>query len=93
MEPPVFRVVRAGALAGTNAPARFCFGGKLQTESDYEATECGVLSSPHRPQKDGIAGTWRPRRDLNPCYRRERTGATSNKLKIRDTGGSKKRMK
>ena len=33
---------------------------------------CPVLSSPHRHQNYPIPESWRPRRDLNPCYRRER---------------------
>jgi hypothetical protein len=35
---------------------------------------------------------WRPRRDLNPCYRRERTRADGKLLKLRDTDGYLKRF-
>ena len=30
---------------------------------------------------------WRPRRDLNPCYRRERNHTVRNLLKLRSTDG------
>jgi hypothetical protein len=41
------------------------------------------LSNPFKPSGFGsifskLLFCWRPRRDLNPCYRRERTRATRN---------------
>src|SRR5277367_6539177 len=33
---------------------------------------------------------WRPRRDLNPCYRRERASMARNLLKTEDTDGSQR---
>jgi len=36
---------------------------------------------------------WRPRRDLNPCYRRERAAACGKLLKRRDTDGYQKRFR
>ncbi len=36
---------------------------------------------------------WRPRRDLNPCYRRERKSKTRNLLKPEDTDGSQSASK
>jgi len=33
---------------------------------------------------------WRPRRDLNPCYRRERDSGKRNWLKLKSTVGLKK---
>ena len=35
---------------------------------------------------------WRPRRDLNPCYRRERAGVDGKLLKLRDTDGFRKQF-
>ena len=35
---------------------------------------------------------WRPRRDLNPCYRRESTGSDRKLLKLRNTDGYLKRF-
>jgi hypothetical protein len=35
---------------------------------------------------------WRPRRDLNPCYRRERAAVCGKLLKLRDTDGYLKRF-
>jgi len=35
---------------------------------------------------------WRPRRDLNPCYRRESTRADGKLLKLRNTDGYLKRF-
>jgi len=35
---------------------------------------------------------WRPRRDLNPCYRRERATAYGKLLKLRDTDGFRKQF-
>ena len=43
--------------------------------------------------RHGACGCWRPRRDLNPCYRRERTWSSRNLLKTRDADGSQKREK
>ena len=40
----------------------------------------------------GKTGGWRPRRDLNPCYRRESTGSDRKLLKLRDTDGYLKRF-
>ena len=36
---------------------------------------------------------WRPRRDLNPCYRRERDRLVRNILKQRSTDGSQMRVR
>jgi hypothetical protein len=36
--------------------------------------------------------SWRPRRDLNPCYRRESTRAGRKLLKLRNTDGYLKRF-
>ena len=36
---------------------------------------------------------WRPRRDLNPCYRRERAAACGKLLKLCDTDGYLKRFR
>jgi len=35
---------------------------------------------------------WRPRRDLNPCYRRERAAVYGKLLKLRDTDGFRKQF-
>jgi hypothetical protein len=40
----------------------------------------------------GYEKIWRPRRDLNPCYRRESTMADGKLLKLRDTDGYLKRF-
>jgi len=34
-----------------------------------------------------VDSIWRPRRDLNPCYRRERASMARNFLKTEDTDG------
>jgi hypothetical protein len=49
-----------------------------------------VTGSPALPEAKPVTQRkdWRPRRDLNPCYRRESTRSYRNLLKRCDTDGS-----
>jgi hypothetical protein len=44
------------------------------------------------PHEEGYF-IWRPRRDLNPCYRRESTRADGKSLKLRNMDGYLKRFR
>jgi hypothetical protein len=46
----------------------------------------------NRPDAAKALNYWRPRRDLNPCYRRESTRADGKLLKLRNTDGYLKRF-
>jgi hypothetical protein len=46
-----------------------------------------------RPNSATALECWRPRRDLNPCYRRERDSSNRNILKTGDTGGAVRRFR
>ena len=49
---------------------------------------CGKIG----PDVAKALNCWRPRRDLNPCYRRERAAVYGKLLKLRDTDGYQKRF-
>jgi integrase len=54
-----------------------------------------LVTAPEAPDSENEVSpleSWRPRRDLNPCYRRERAWTTSNLLKRRDTDGSQRHV-
>jgi hypothetical protein len=58
-----------------------------------------VVQNSSRSEVSVVAGTtgnmdkvWRPRRDLNPCYRRERAAVYGKLLKLRDTDGFRKQF-
>jgi hypothetical protein len=66
--------------------------------NSFWAVACAwILSSGYMNRRRPIDVTplesWRPRRDLNPCYRRESEVPCGNLLKLRDTDGLPKPRK
>jgi len=64
-------------------------------EGENPAVSHPIVTGEEQAEGENPASTlesWRPRRDLNPCYRRESTGAHCNLLKPRDTDGYRRQF-
>ena len=83
---PVLIVAMLGGPSVASAVLTGVAGGKAAYLDPPEPAEGTVSCIQYK------ASCWRPRRDLNPCYRRESTRADGKLLKRRSTDGYLKRF-